>query len=168
MLECAIQQSSLSGTRTALTPDQLAMAATAVSSIGPSNTLVGTVVGLPCGMQEYSPPERFTPHSTTWLLFASMSMLPDTWSPLVGLAALTVVGAPAAQTAPAATRARAGRTSSQERLRLGHLGIHSPLQVRRPGMHDGIALTPFWRSRRSCQDSRRTHDRRPPRGGGRR
>src|SRR2546421_12255634 len=111
-----IQQSSLSGTRTALTPAQLAIAATAVSSIGPSNTLVGTEVGLPWGTHAYSPPDRLTPHSTTWLLLASISMLPDTCRPLVGTAALAVVGAPTAQPTPAASSARSGRTSIHERL----------------------------------------------------
>src|SRR5215471_4464290 len=100
MLDLASQQSELSGTRTALAPLQLAIAAVAVSSTGPSKTLVGVDVGLPCGMQEYSPPERFTPHSTTGLLLASMSWLPDTWSPDVGLAAATGV-APWAATATA-------------------------------------------------------------------
>src|SRR5262249_55089834 len=89
---------------TALTPDQLAMAATAVSSIGPSKTPVGVDVGLPWGTHAYSPPERLTPQRTTWLPLASSSWFPETWRPEVGLAAATGV-APWSATAAGATRA---------------------------------------------------------------
>src|SRR5258708_15172573 len=89
MLPCAIQQSSLTGTRTAFTPGHVVIAAVAVSSTGPSNRpwAGGTMPLNGCGTHEYSAPERLTPHSTTGLLPASMSWLPDTCSPDVGLGA---------------------------------------------------------------------------------
>src|ERR1700730_18881236 len=63
------------------------MDAPAAESIGRSKTPVGVEAGLPWGTHAYSPPERFTPQSTTVLPFASTSVLPVTWSPVVGTGA---------------------------------------------------------------------------------
>src|SRR5437660_7988483 len=121
MLEWAIQQSSLSGTRTAFTPAQLAIAAVAVSSTGPSNRPVagGTMPLKGGGTHEYSAPERLAPHSTTGLLLASISWLPDTCSPEVGLGAArtgvtpwTTAPIPPTTSAPAAASTTAVRLTS--------------------------------------------------------
>src|SRR5215470_3887705 len=91
MLGLASQQSSFSGTRTAFTPPQLAIAAVAVSSTGPSKTANAALP--PWGMQEYSPPERFTPHSVTVWPALLTRWLPETLRPVMAGAALTGVGA---------------------------------------------------------------------------
>src|ERR1041385_8995094 len=116
MLERGGQQSSLSGPRTAFTPAQLAMAATAVSSIGPSKRPVagGTMPLNGWGTHEYSAPERLTPHSTTGLLLASIRLLPDTCRPGTGLGAAPTGVTPwtTAPTAPATSAPAAASTSA--------------------------------------------------------
>src|SRR3989442_362222 len=67
------QQSSLSGTRTAFTPCQAAMAATEASSEGPSKG------PMPC-TQAYSVPERLTPWSWRVDPDPSTRRLPETWT----------------------------------------------------------------------------------------
>src|SRR5438445_11230185 len=67
------QQSSLSGTRTAFTPCQEAMAATEASSEGPSK-------GPKPWTQAYSVPERLTPWSWRVEPAASTRRLPATWT----------------------------------------------------------------------------------------
>ena len=64
------RHASFSGTRTAVTP-QVFIALSDAWSIGPSkNPLPWT--------HAYSPPDRFTPCSTTWLPLELTSLFPDT------------------------------------------------------------------------------------------
>src|SRR3981081_2704443 len=128
MLGCAIQQSSLSGTRTAFTPAQLVMAVTAVSSIGPSKMPVGagSIPLKPCGTQAYSPPERLTPHSTTGLLPASISLLPDTCSPDAGLGAART-GVTPSPTAPIPPTTSAPPAASTSAVRLTYIASLLPV-----------------------------------------
>ena len=71
--DSAFQHASFSGTRTAFTGPQLLIAVMEAWSFGPSK------MPLPW-THAYSVPDRSTPCSTTWLPFASTSLLPDTCS----------------------------------------------------------------------------------------
>src|SRR5215472_18311711 len=125
MLGLASQQSSFSGTRTAFTPAQLATAAVAVLSTGPSKKPPAPKP--PCGMHSYSLPERFTPHSVTVWPALLTRWLPDTCRPVIAGAALTLIGARDTHAAPAPTSATSGRTTSQVRARFRHIGSLSPI-----------------------------------------
>src|SRR5258708_39973622 len=77
MSDAPFQQSSFSGTRTALM-FQLAIQTTARASTGQSK--ICDAANPAWGTQPNSAPDRFVPRSTTVLPLASSSLLPDTCS----------------------------------------------------------------------------------------